>query len=330
MVKEDFIKASSSPHSGLVEMRDDLLKVTAEYPWFSIGHILLCKADHSQSHIDLDRHLQKAAVYASSRSALYAFLTKERLEEHVRSFEKEIGEQQEIDEVEAEIETEELILDDVPVVDLIPEDQEIVVDAPQEIAEADVIAPVEETTEIEPVEVLPIKKASDFDDLQREILLEAISSTIEIEAGETEEFEEEELQSTKREEPNAAPQTLSAYAAWLKSRAAGSAFEKEVVPAELPSDPKQKQQALIDRFIKISPKITPGKADQFRSDDIARLSLVEDETFVTETMAKIYADQGQFAKAIKAYNVLSLKFPEKSVYFANQIKKLQERRKSTK
>ncbi|MBI1266908.1 MAG: hypothetical protein GC193_05695 [Cryomorphaceae bacterium] len=330
MVKEDFIKASSSPHSGLVDMRDDLLKVTAEYPWFSIGHILLCKADHNQSHIDLDKHLQKAAVYASSRSALYAFLTKERLEEHVRSFEKEIGEVHETYEVETEIEPEESKLEEVPVVDLIPEEQEIVVDAPEFIAEADVIAPVDKTSEIEPVELLPIKKASDFDDLQREILLEAISSTIEIEAGEVEEIEEEEAQSTKRTEPITAPQTLSAYATWLKSRAAGSAFEKEIAPVELPSDPKKKQQALIDRFIKISPKITPGKADQFRSDDIARLSLVEDETFVTETMAKIYAEQGQFAKAIKAYNVLSLKFPEKSVYFANQIKKLQERRKSTK
>jgi hypothetical protein len=329
MVKEDFIKASSSPHSGLVEMRDDLLKVTAEYPWFSIGHILLCKADHSQSHIDLDRHLQKAAVYASSRSALYTFLTKERLEEHVRSFEKEIGEQQEIDEVEAEIETEEPILDEVPVVELISEVQEIVDDVPEEIAEADATVAAEETTESELAEVLPIKKASDFDDLQREILLEAISSTIEMEAGETEDIEEAAAESAEDQKP-VATHTLSAYAAWLKSRAAGSAFEKEVVPVELPSDPKQKQQALIDRFIKISPKITPGKADQFRTDDIARLSLVEDETFVTETMAKIYAEQGQFAKAIKAYNVLSLKFPEKSVYFANQIKKLQERRKSTK
>jgi len=47
-------------------------------------------------------------------------------------------------------------------------------------------------------------------------------------------------------------------------------------------------------------------------------------------MAKIYANQGAANKAIKAYKLLSLKYPEKSIYFANQIKKLQERRKSTK
>ena len=50
--------------------------------------------------------------------------------------------------------------------------------------------------------------------------------------------------------------------------------------------------------------------------------LVEDPSLVTETMAKLYAQQGQMGRARKAYKLLALKYPEKSVYFAAQLKKL--------
>jgi hypothetical protein len=39
-------------------------------------------------------------------------------------------------------------------------------------------------------------------------------------------------------------------------------------------------------------------------------------------MAKLYAQQGQMGRARKAYKLLALKYPEKSVYFAAQLKKL--------
>lgn len=327
MVKEDFINALNSPQSGLIGLRDDLVKVTSEYPWFSIGHILLCKCDHLQSHIDLDRHLQKAAVYANSRTALYEYLTKERLEAQVKSFEQElVGWEESTDQQE---EAEEVIFTES---EPISEENVVLVEEPT-VLEAVEVKESQELEEIVDVEesTLPIRKASEFDDLQREILLEAISSSIELEAGEAEEADEK-MDGVVGQEEDIKEQNhnLSAYAMWLKSRAKGSTFGVDPQPIAEAQDPKRKQQALIDRFITTSPKITPGKADQFRTDDLARLSLIEDVTFVTETMARIYADQGQFAKAIKAYNVLSLKFPEKSVYFANQIKKLQERRKSTK
>jgi hypothetical protein len=39
-------------------------------------------------------------------------------------------------------------------------------------------------------------------------------------------------------------------------------------------------------------------------------------------MAKLYAKQGQIGRARKAFKMLALKYPEKSVYFASQLKKL--------
>ena len=51
-------------------------------------------------------------------------------------------------------------------------------------------------------------------------------------------------------------------------------------------------------------------------------SLIEKDEFITETLAKIYMEQGHKEKAIYAFKKLILKFPEKSTLFANQINKL--------
>ena len=47
-------------------------------------------------------------------------------------------------------------------------------------------------------------------------------------------------------------------------------------------------------------------------------SKIKDD-LITETLAKIYIDQKKYNKAIKAYNILSLKYPKKSSFFADQI-----------
>ena len=44
-----------------------------------------------------------------------------------------------------------------------------------------------------------------------------------------------------------------------------------------------------------------------------------------KNMAKIYVKQKKIKKAIYAYKILSLKYPEKSSLFAIQIKKLQKK-----
>lgn len=80
---------------------------------------------------------------------------------------------------------------------------------------------------------------------------------------------------------------------------------------------------LIARFIAEKPRIKPKEVTDHQK-DISRESTKEDDDLLTETLIKVYIAQGYIEKAIKSYEKLSLKYPEKSTYFANQIKELKE------
>ena len=50
----------------------------------------------------------------------------------------------------------------------------------------------------------------------------------------------------------------------------------------------------------------------------------ENDDFITETLAKIYKEQGHYNKAIDAFEKLILKFPEKNTLFASQISEIKK------
>ncbi|MFV0530268.1 MAG: hypothetical protein ACK5MD_02395 [Flavobacteriales bacterium] len=79
----------------------------------------------------------------------------------------------------------------------------------------------------------------------------------------------------------------------------------------------------IDEFIKLNPKLSPIK-DRQKNIDIAVNSITENQNLMTETLAKIYVEQKKYDKAIQAFKILSLKYPEKSSFFANQINTIRE------
>ncbi len=83
--------------------------------------------------------------------------------------------------------------------------------------------------------------------------------------------------------------------------------------------------ALIEQFLQKEPKIIPKKKQFYSPVNMARLSVTEDPEIVTETLALIYMQQGDFTRALRAYEKLSLKYPEKSSYFANQIKIIKQK-----
>jgi tetratricopeptide (TPR) repeat protein len=83
-------------------------------------------------------------------------------------------------------------------------------------------------------------------------------------------------------------------------------------------DTKRKKAALIDKFIETSPKISPVKNSTVSA---ASFDLNKEDTsyLMTETLARVYLEQKKYQKAIQAYEILILKYPEKSSFFANHI-----------
>ncbi|MCX7953565.1 MAG: tetratricopeptide repeat protein [Bacteroidales bacterium] len=88
---------------------------------------------------------------------------------------------------------------------------------------------------------------------------------------------------------------------------------------------KKSKENEIDKLIKKLDdfKITPGAENV----EPVLYEYHDNEEFYTETMAEIYALQGNFDKAITIYEKLILKFPEKFNYFAEKINKLKQKNK---
>ena len=81
---------------------------------------------------------------------------------------------------------------------------------------------------------------------------------------------------------------------------------------------KNKKNELIDKFIESSPKISPIRQEEV-SKTYAEQSQTNNSYLMTETLARVYLEQKKYQKAIQAYEILILKYPEKSSFFADRI-----------
>lgn len=81
---------------------------------------------------------------------------------------------------------------------------------------------------------------------------------------------------------------------------------------------KKKKAAIIDKFIETNPKIAPMKPGSAPTPQFD-LNSSDNTHLMTETLAKVYLEQKKYQKAIQAYEILILKYPEKSSFFADHI-----------
>jgi len=88
-----------------------------------------------------------------------------------------------------------------------------------------------------------------------------------------------------------------------------------------PQKTSVKTKTIIDRFIANNPKIS--KIDKTTSVQVNVAENEQHSQLMTETLAKVYLEQKKYENAIQAYRILSLKYPEKSGFFADQIKRIQ-------
>jgi len=170
--------------------------------------------------------------------------------------------------------------------------------------------------------------------LEQEILYEAINTSIQSEVWNdiVEENPEVKTTSSSFEKP-VAISTEKDFFGWLhmaddkkistpdKENRTEEPVKEGKEPQVIPTGQVKNLDQLIDRFIQSDPKISPAKAEFYSPSNVAKLSIVDKEEFVSETLAKIYEKQGYYDKAISVYRKLSLKFPEKNSYFASLIEK---------
>lgn len=368
---------------------EQLAEITGRYPYFSAAHQLLTRLYQENGDHRFSDQVQQAAVYATDRRKLYNYLKQQSPKVTLRAVQPEtdyrdtatVPQSQVAQQTEISVKATDTGA--ISLAGLIMAEDEVMTELPANTAPPEVIiAPLPQETIVvasqEPETIAPIPVAEKeeifepmpaatpdiaaIDPLEKEILLEAMQSSIEL-----------EVTPEPAEETQADP---NSYAAWIYRRSqrihfgeqtkTGSADKEE--PADVPTpaatrlqqeseeteapdlrdddlpafanrplshglkrltppDEKSHQRELIDRFIRLEPNISRGKAAEYSSGNIAKESLEEDFTFVTETMAQLYARQGKPDKARKAYKKLIELYPEKSIYFAAQLKNLEKHKK---
>jgi len=82
--------------------------------------------------------------------------------------------------------------------------------------------------------------------------------------------------------------------------------------------------SIVNNFIKNNPRISPANKDGTGAIvNLATVNNIATEDLMTETLAKVYLAQKNYKKAIQAYKILILKNPQKSGYFADQIRTIE-------
>lgn len=351
MFQQQFINSLKQP--GQIEelSLNELEMLIQEYPFFETAHLLYSKRLFQTNALNYSKQLRKTAIVANSRVVLYELIHKESkavVTENkaiITESKQEISEEKKITiKEEPKVEEKEVgsvttTSDSIKViyVNTVPSAQKTTETTPvfektieeatnEPASDVQMLQSIENATE-ESATITPEEK------MQKEIELEIskgiIQSYVETDIIKTPELEKEETK-----EP-------VSFTDWLnKVKKEAHSIQKEVIPIQkdIPKEEEKEQKTtkteqkntnleqkrqIIDKIIDSDPgRIKLGTTKFFTPSTDAKQSLLENEHLVTETLAKIYALQGNISKAIRAYEILSLKFPQKSVYFASLIEKL--------
>ena len=93
---------------------------------------------------------------------------------------------------------------------------------------------------------------------------------------------------------------------------------------------RTKTEQLLDTFLSSDYKrpdfaqVGDEAQDKSAADDACSDSEPLDDTYFTETLARIYLKQHRYDKALEIIRSLYLNFPNKSIYFADQIRYLEK------
>ncbi len=179
----------------------------------------------------------------------------------------------------------------------------------------DIANAVQQTSEIELIENNSVKNE-----------VEILAETIEVIEESKPEVNDQKVEIG---ENNNSESTFS-FTDWLKKVPSQSKTQKEIEEEQEIAEREIKYK-LIDDFLEKNPKIVPmKKTDITPANTLSNLvqNTEEYSDLMTETLAQIYIEQKKYDKAIKAYKILILKYPEKNSLFANRIKEIENLKNS--
>jgi hypothetical protein len=311
MKVEQFIELIDNP-SKLEETHiSSIEKILSDYPFFQSAHLLYAKALQNSKHINYHNALKRTAVIAGNRAVLYRLINQTSIQKTAPAIVEE--------KIEIIVEKQEIKQEKAP--EIVPEEKtEKVVSSPVNVVYT--IVNNEESVVVETEKTIENKQTETLNDI---ILNPIVEAYIETEILKINEKEPE----IKIEEPQSFTQWLKQLPTISKQLSVSNQPKAESIKKEAvskPQNPKHKteKQEFLDKLLSEELRISKPQADKtfYAATQKTRSSVLEDENLVTETLAKIYVLQGNHGKAIRAYEILSLKFPEKSAYFASLIKEI--------
>ena len=270
-----------------------LEKIVDEFPFFQSARALRLKNLYNQNSFKYNGELKTTAAHTTDRSVLFEFITSENFTAVQKAFfEEKEARIKEILVEGFEIVREEKVKEEEPKVN--PLEQSIISSIKEATQEV-------ETTKNSPVlEVVPQAEKITSDEKLEEKL--EIGKPLEFSTNERHSFQEWlQLSSFKPIERQEKP------------------VEEQKIEENLEIDlEKKKKLDIIDKFIETNPKIAPVR-------NMPAITIVSERNsqdssyLMTETLAKVYLEQKKYQKAIQAYEILILKYPEKNHFFADRI-----------
>ncbi|MDX2361067.1 MAG: tetratricopeptide repeat protein [Crocinitomicaceae bacterium] len=321
----DIAKRIDQPNLVAKSELEDLKALAQKYPYTQLFSILYLKGLGQHGNVLFEDELQRHSYRISDRVQLFHLININGEDDGLVPEETAVEEVEEASSVETIVE--------IPVVEE-PIVEEPTVEDSTTIAEVEVQGievPIEEKEEtIDTVEKDPIIE-SPSDAIEENILHHAFAAGFQLDDLDEKEIENlEKHQNDKSktiEEDNDPLVEVSPIDVDLK-QSFTSWISSDIHHTEFKNEDKAAIQAVVNDFEEFDPsaelygEVEKPKQEFFSPTKKAKESLDEDKLPVSQTLAKIYAMQGNYPKAIAAYEQLSLKYPEKKIFFANLIKDL--------
>ncbi len=286
-----FTSILQQPELLSAEQINDLKAVIDQYPYFQPAHALYLKALKNKDSYKYNNALKTTAAHTSDRSVLFDFITSEKFNQNEISLQIKRN-----SEYIKAIEVNEI--DDISVNKSVTIDNKLkaYIQETEGVLDPDLFKTktVEENVTT-PSDSLKTEKA------------EQNSPELKLNIGKPLEFDRSETHS---------------FMEWLKLTSIKPIDRTPTSERDTSKPPLADKLETINKFISENPKIKPNKnTPKPKLVDIDKP--IEDE-LMTETLARIYLEQKDYEKAIQSYKILSLKYPEKSSFFADQIKAVEE------